>query len=80
MDFDYEKFYAWCAKQTEPVFVSSYDMPKKLFSCVKKIFHRSTLCSGAALKVCEKVFMPRHQAEKFSVPGELFGWEEVCGF
>lgn len=36
--------------------------------------------AGAALKVCEKVFMPRHQAEKFSVPGELFGWEEVCGF
>ena len=80
MDFDYEKFYAWCEKQTEPVFISSYEMPTKKFCCVKKITHRATLCSGAALKVCEKVFMPRHQAEKFSVPGELFGWEEVCGF
>ena len=29
MDFDYEKFYAWCEKQTEPVFVSSYEMPEK---------------------------------------------------
>ena len=80
IDFDYEKFYAWCARQTEPVFISSYEMPEKKFCCVKKIIHRATLCSGAALKVCEKVFMPRHQAEKFSVPGELFGWEEVCGF
>jgi site-specific DNA-adenine methylase len=80
MDFDYEKFYAWCEKQTEPVFISSYEMPEKKFCCVKKITHRATLCSGAGLKVCEKVFMPRHQAEKFSVPGELFGWEEVCGF
>ena len=77
IDFDYEKFYAWCAKQTEPVFISSYEMPEKKFCCVKKITHRATLCSGAALKVCEKVFMPRHQAEKFSVPGELFCWEEV---
>lgn len=80
MDFDYEKFYAWCEKQTEPVFISSYEMPDKKFCCVKKITHRATLCSGAGLKVCEKVFMPKHQAEKFSMPGELFGWEEVCGF
>ena len=77
IEFNHKKFYEWCARQTEPVFISSYDMPEEKFYCVKKLIHRSTLSSTANLKVVEKLFIPRHQAKEYELPEELFSWQEM---
>ena len=69
--------FEWCARQTEPVFISSYDMPEEKFYCVKKLIHRSTLCTTANLKVVEKLFIPVHQAKEYELPEELFSWQEM---
>lgn len=72
MGFDYERFYAWCERQTEPLFISSYEMPEDRFVCIASFGHRSTLCATANNKVFEKVFIPKHQANDYKVPGLLF--------
>ena len=72
MEFDYERFYAWCERQTEPLFISSYEMPEDRFVCIASFEHRSTLCATANNKVIEKVFIPKHQAKDYRVPGLLF--------
>ena len=77
MDFGYSKFYRWCAKQKNPLFISSYEMPSDKFCCIKKIMHNSILSASANLKVVEKVFIPKHQAQSYELPGELFSWREV---
>ena len=77
IEFDHKKFYEWCARQTEPVFISSYDMPEEKFYCVKKLIHRSTLSATANLKVVEKLFIPVHQAKEYELPEELFSWQEM---
>ena len=72
VDFDFEKFYDWCERQTEQVFISSYWMPEDRFTCIKKITHRCCLSAVANNAVVEKVFMPKKQAEKYQIPGCLF--------
>ncbi|MBQ8712984.1 MAG: hypothetical protein IJ551_09255, partial [Prevotella sp.] len=66
MQFDYEGFYDWCCRQTQPVFVSSYEMPADRFLCVQEFSHRSTLSASANNKVTERIFIPRHQIEHSS--------------
>lgn len=61
--FDYEAFYEWCSRQSEPVFISSYAMPEDKFVCVAEFSHRSTLCASANNAVKECVFVPVHQAK-----------------
>lgn len=58
--FDHEKFYDWCRKQKEPVFISSYEMPED-FITIAEFKHRSTLCATKKIEVVEKVFVPAHQ-------------------
>ena len=58
--FNHEKFYDWCRRQKEPVFISSYEMPDD-FITVAEFKHRSTLCATENLEVIEKVFVPPHQ-------------------
>lgn len=60
--FDYERFYSWCERQTEPVFISSYDLPRDRFLCVAEYQHRSLLSYNTA--VTERVFVPINQAER----------------
>ena len=62
--FDYESFYVWCKKQTELLFISSYDMPDDFIS-VADFEHRSILSATANNKVVEKVFIPKHQLELY---------------
>ena len=64
IDFDYERFYVWCKKQKELVFISSYEMPDDFIS-VAEFEHRSILSSTAHNKVLEKVFIPKHQLELY---------------
>ena len=66
--FDYERFYQWAESQTEPVFVSSYQMPPGRFECVAEWAHRTTLCATANLAVRERIFVPRGQMARGNVP------------
>lgn len=78
-DFDFEKFYSWCEKQTEPLFISSYKMPEDRFVCIATFEHRSTLSARANNKILEKVFIPKHQFKNYKLPESLFSFEEMNG-
>lgn len=67
-DFDYEKFYDWCSKQTELCFISEYEMPSDRFTCIAEIEHRSIICATENQKVVEKVFLPNHQVKDYKMP------------
>lgn len=62
--FDYERFYQWCGRQTQPVFISSYLMPEDRFDCIEEFTHRSTLSATANNLVTERIYVPKHQAER----------------
>lgn len=75
--FDFERFYYWCEKQTEPLFISSYKMPEDRFACIATFEHRSILSAVANNKVLEKVFIPKHQFKNYKLPESLFSFEEM---
>ena len=62
--FDYERFYQWCERQTQPVFLSSYQMPEDRFDCIEEFTHRCTLAQKDNNLVTERIFVPKHQAER----------------
>lgn len=62
--FDYERFYDWCEHQTQPVFISSYQMPDDSFDCIEEFSHRSTLSATANNLVTERIYVPKHQKER----------------
>lgn len=62
--FDYERFYQWCEHQTQPVFISSYQMPTDRFDCIEEFTHRSTLSATANNLVTERIYVPKHQTER----------------
>lgn len=62
--FDYERFYDWCEHQTQPVFISSYQMPDNRFDCIEEFSHRSTLAQKANNLVTERIYVPKHQKER----------------
>jgi hypothetical protein len=62
--FNYERFYQWCERQTQPVFISSYQLPSDRFDCIKAFAHRSTLSDKANNLVTERIFVPKHQMER----------------
>ena len=62
--FDYERFYNWCEHQTQPVFISSYQMPDDRFDCIEEFSHRSTLSATANNLVTERIYVPKHQKER----------------
>lgn len=69
--FDYERFYEWAERQTEPVFISSYQMPPDRFDCIQEWSHRSTLNDRVNNAVTERIFVPRHQAERGNIVKQL---------
>lgn len=62
--FDYDRFYQWCERQTQPVFISSYQMPTDRFDCIEEFTHRSTLSATANNLVTERIYVPKHQTER----------------
>ena len=71
--FDYDRFYDWCSRQTQPLFISSYQMPDDRFRCIEEFTHRSTLSASANNEVTERIFIPRHQTPpRRYVQGSLF--------
>lgn len=83
--FDYSRFYDWCCKQTEPLFISSYNISDPRFKCISEFEHRSTLNDKLNNKVIERVYMPITEAtERFIsnqkrkalfTADDMFSWE-----
>ena len=62
--FDHAKFYDWCEKQKEPVYVSEYWMPPERFECVAETEKAVLLSSGSGRTATERVFVPKAQIKK----------------
>lgn len=61
-NFNHERFYEWCLKQTQPVFISSYEMPEADFKVIAEFARRDTLSATNNAKVAaERIFIPRTQ-------------------
>lgn len=59
--FDYGKFYKWSLEQTEPIFISEYNMPDD-FICIAEKERTSPLnATNNSLRKIEKIFIPKHQ-------------------
>lgn len=61
--FNYEQFYDWCSKQTLPVFISEYEMPRDRFICVAEFRKTVNICQFSTFKATERLFRPIHQAK-----------------
>lgn len=59
--FDHEAFYDWAEKQEHPVYISSYDMPKKRFKCIWEQTTNSILNADRPKRAVERLFVPREQ-------------------
>lgn len=62
--FDYERFYDWCKRQQEFVFICEYKMPSD-FICIDSIKKTVLMDSGGNKKAYEKLFIPKHQEEMY---------------
>lgn len=61
-EFDYDRFYDWCLKQTQPVFISEYDMPESDFICIAAKQKTMAMCAtNNSLKSVERLFIPKTQ-------------------
>ena len=61
-DFDHDRFYEWALQQTQPIFISSYDMPKEDFKVIAEYSRTDTLsATNNSLRVTERIFIPRTQ-------------------
>lgn len=62
--FDMEAFYLFCERQTQPVFISEYDMPPDRFFCIAEFDRVSTFsATNNSMRVKERVFMPNKWRE-----------------
>ena len=71
-DFDHDRFYEWALRQTQPIFISSYDMPKEDFKVIAEFKRTDTLsATNNSLRVTERIFIPRTQ--EYVKDNGLFG-------
>ena len=59
--FDYDRFYDWCAEQTELTVISEYSMPDGFVPIWQKEKTVNS-CATQTTKAIEKLFIPEHQA------------------
>lgn len=52
-------------------------LPEDRFVCIATFEHRAFLSATANNKVLEKVFIPKHQAGSYRLPGSLFNFDEM---
>ena len=72
-NFDHERFYDWCLKQKEPLYICSYEMPEKDFKVVAEFARVDNMSATNNGKlVSEKVFMPRTQETRGNIQLSLF--------
>lgn len=61
--FDYDKFYDWALRRTEPIFISEYDMPND-FICIAERNKLSSMSpTSNSTKSIERIFVPNNQYE-----------------
>lgn len=71
--FDHERFYDWCLRQKQTLYISSYKMPEKDFKVVAEFPRVDTFSPAASNNVvAEKLFMPRTQETKGNIQLSLF--------
>lgn len=71
-DFDHDRFYEWALRQKQPIFISSYDMPKEDFKVIAEFKRTDTLSAiNNSLRVTERIFIPRTQ--EYIKDNGLFG-------
>lgn len=57
--FDHEALYLFCERQTQPIFISEYDMPEDRFFCIAEFDRVSTFsATNNSKRVVEKIYMP----------------------
>lgn len=65
--FDHAAFYDWCEAQTQPLFISEYEMPEDRFECIAQW---NVVCTKSSTsnttKRVEKLFVPRGQYSALS--------------
>lgn len=62
IEFDYERFYDWAERQSQPIFISEYQMPEDRFTAIAEIKRTGTMsATNNAEKVTERIFIPKHQ-------------------
>ena len=72
-EFDYERFYDWAYRQTQPTFISEYWMPEDRFVCIAEIKRKETFsASNNSKKVTERIFIPKHQQTNLTKQLNLF--------
>ena len=58
--FDYDRFYDWACSQTQPIYISEYDMPQDRFEIVAEKEKRCTLPAFSnKRKTIERIYRPR---------------------
>lgn len=62
--FSHDNFYDWCRVQTEPVFISEYDMPSD-FVCVGEFGRQDHKSAKSSFLVTERLFIPGHQRDMY---------------
>ena len=62
--FDYDRFFDWCKKQEEFVFICEYAMPSD-FVCIDSVKKTVLMDSGGDKKAYEKIFIPKHQEKMY---------------
>ena len=71
-DFNHERFYEWCLIQKQPLFISSYEMPKRDFKMVAEFSRNDTFAPKGGKKVVERLFIPRTQEIRGNIQLSLF--------
>ena len=71
-DFNHERFYEWCLIQKQPLFISSYEMPKRDFKMVAEFSRNDTFAPKGGKKVAERLFIPRTQEIRGNIQLSLF--------
>lgn len=63
--FDYDKFYNWALNQTQPTFISEYEMPNDFVCIAEKNKLSSMSATSNSTKTVERIFVPKHQHDKY---------------
>ena len=72
-EFNYERFYDWAYRQTQPIFISEYWMPEDRFVCIAEIKRKETFSpNNNSKKVAEKIFILIHQQTNLTKQLNLF--------
>lgn len=59
-EFNHKEFFDWAAIQTEPVFISEYEIKDPRFKLIKEIKTRAKMSGGAKTAAVERLYVTNH--------------------